>query len=357
MAINNHNFYTKSYIIIYNMNIDSGINSNRKLKIAVLKDALPFTNCGKETNPSGVAVKIWEKTADKYRLNYEYVCIDRKYDDTINDISEGKYDVGLAEFSVITRRYDNVSYSRPYFVSKMKVYRKKNDNSFKNFVTNRIVKILFIVVFLILAIYSVIRKNVLNLPYTEALYETYTIFFTNVKDFILINKKNTPSKIKLINGVWILIRYVFFTVVVAQAVNIVVKTNDYITDEEYNEIKKINVLKGTSYVDYVKNIDKQPKLNDTNQQIIEKIYKSNYDEYWMDDNNIIVNAIEKSPYKLQLDSTINPVVNDEFTIVVNKKMPDILEKINKTIVEMQDSGDMVRLCKGYMKVNFEDCSM
>lgn len=339
------------------MNIDSGINSNRKLKIAVLNDALPFTNCGKDINPSGVAVKIWEKTADKYRLNYEYVCIDRKYDDTINDISKGKYDVGLAEFSVITRRYENVLYSRPFFISRMKVYRKKNDNAFKTFVTNRIVKILFFYVFLIIFIYSLIRKKILNIPFTQSLYDTYTIFFTNVKDFILINKKIIPFNIKVINSIWILMRYTFFTIVVAQAVNIVVKSNDHITDEEYNEIKKINVLKGTSYVDYVKNIDKQPKLNDTNQQIIEKIYKSNYDEYWLDDNNVIVNAIEKSPYKLQLDSTINPVVNDEFTIVVNKKMPDILEKINKTIVEMQDSGDMVRLCKGYMKVNFEDCSM
>jgi ABC-type amino acid transport substrate-binding protein len=54
---------------------------------------------------------------------------------------------------------------------------------------------------------------------------------------------------------------------------------------------------------------------------------------------------------------LTPVVNDEFAIVVNKNKKDILEKLNKTIVEMQDDGDMLRLCKGYMKVNFEDCSM
>ena len=72
---------------------------------------------------------------------------------------------------------------------------------------------------------------------------------------------------------------------------------------------------------------------------------------------MIVNAIDKSPYNLHLDSTINPIVNDEFTIVVNKRLPDILEKINKTIVDLQDDGDMLRLCKGYMKVNYEDCTM
>lgn len=344
-------------ILLLYMDRYSGFNQNKKIKVAVLKDALPFANCNKESMPTGIAVKIWEKTADKYNIDYEYICIDRKYDDTINEVSKGKYDVALAEFSVINRRYDTVSYSRPYFVSKMKVYRKRNDSSLKNFVTNRIVKILFITAFLILFLYSFIRMNVLNIPYTEALYETYTIFFTNVKDFILSNKKIYPLKIKIINGIWIFIRYVFFTIVVAQAINIIVKTTDYITDEEYEGIKKINVLKGTSYVDFVKNIGKQPELNNTNQEVVEKIYKSNYDEYWLDDYNVIVNAIDNSKYNLQLDSTVNPVVNDEFTIVVNKNHPDVLEKVNKIIVEMQDDGDMLRLCKGFMKVNFEDCSM
>lgn len=340
---------------MYNNN--STFNSGNKLKVAVLKDALPFANCKKDDKPTGVAVKIWEKTADKYDIDYEYVCIDRKYDDTIKDVGKGNYDVALAEFSVINRRYDDVLYTRPYFVSKMKIYRKRNDSSFKNFVTNRIVKILLIFAFMVLFIYSMIRKNVLKITFGESLYETYTIFFTNVKDFITINKKIYPFKIKIINGIWIFIRYVFFTIVVAQAINIIVKTTDYITDEEYEGIKQINVLKGTSYVDYVKNIGKQPSLNNTNQEIIEKINNSNYDEYWLDDYNVIVNAIDESPYNLQLDSTISHVVNDEFAIVVNKNKKDILEKLNKTIVEMQDDGDMLRLCKGYMKVNFEDCSM
>lgn len=339
------------------MNKYSRFNEVNKLKVVILKDALPFANCGNDSPPTGIAVKIWEKTAEKYDIDYEYICLDRKYDDTLKEINEGKYDVALAEFSVINRRYDLALYSRPYFVSKMKVYRKRNDNSFKNFVTNRIVKILFVFAFLILFIYSMIRKNILNVPYSDALYDTYTIFFTNIKDFITINKKNYPFKLKVINGIWIFIRYIFFTVVVAQSINIIVKTTDYITDEEYEGIKKINVLKGTSYVDYVKNIGKQPELNNSNQEVVEKLYKSNYDEYWLDDYNVIVNAIDKSPYKLQLDSTLQPVVNDEFTIVVNKNKPDILEKINKIIIEMQDNNDMLRLCKGFMKVNYEDCSM
>lgn len=335
----------------------NNFNSKEKLKVAVLKDALPFTTCSKDKEPSGVAVKIWEKMADKYDIDYEYICIDRKYDDTIEEVGKGLYDVALAEFSVINRRYDKVSYTRPYFISKMKVYRKRNDNALKNFVTNRIVKILIVMAILIVFSYTLLRKYMLKETYADAFYETYSMFFTNVKDFISTTKKTFPFKLKVINGIWIIMRYTFFTIVVAQAINIIVKTTDYITDDEYEDIKKINVLKGTSYVDFVKNIGKQPDLNNTNQEVIEKIYNSNYDEYWLDDYNVIVNAIDESPYKLHLDSTLNPVVNDEFAIVVNKNKPDILNKLNKTIVELQDNGDMLRLCKGFMKVDFENCSM
>ena len=245
--------------------------------------------------------------------------------------------------------------ARPYFVSNMKIYRKRNESSLKKLFTNNIFKKIFIVAFLILFLYSFVRMTVLKLPYIEALYETYLIFFTNVREFIVSNKKNNNLKIKIINIIWTFTRYIFFTIVVAQSINIILKTTDYITDEEYKNIKKINIVKGTSYVDFVKNIGKHPELNNTNKEIIEKIYKSNYDEYWLDDYNVIINAIDSSKYNLELDSTLNNVVNDEFTIIVNKNSPEILEKINKTIVEMQDDGDMLSLCKNFMKVNFENC--
>lgn len=339
---------------MYNNSI---FDSNKKIKVAVLKDALPFSNCEKNVKPSGITIDIWEKTANRYNINYEYICVDKDYDNTVNQVGQGIYDVALAEFSVISRRYDIIEYSRPFFVSNMKIYRKKNDNLFKNFFTNRIVKLLITIAIIILFIYSIIRKYTLNIGYTDALYETYTIFFTNVKDFITTNKKSFPLKLKIINGFWIFIRYVFFTIVVAQAVNIIVKKTNHITDDEYDRIKKINVLKGTSYVDYVKNIGKQAELNVSNQEIIRKIKNSNYDEYWLDDFNVITNAIYKSKYNLQLDSTLTTVINDEFAIIVNKNNKGILDKINKTIVELQDTGDMLRLCKGFMKVEYEGCSM
>lgn len=333
-------------------------HKSKKYKVAVLKDALPFSQCGNgngKSKPTGITIDIWEKVADKYNLDYEYICVDRKYDDTLEDVGKGKYDVALSEFSVIKRRYDLVSYSRPFYISKLSVYRKEKENSFENFVTNDIVKIILFSALLMILFYAFIRMYIVKEDFLFALYNTYTFLFTNIREFISEGKRPKTS-VKIVNVMWILMRYIFLTIVVAQAINIIVKTTNYITDEEYRDIKKINVLKGTSYVDFIEQTGKTPVMNDNNQQIIEKLYNSR-NEYWFDDPNVINDAIEKSKFKLKLNATLKPIRNDEFTIAVNKKDIDLLDKINSTIVSLQDTSDMIRICKGHMRENIENCSV
>ena len=331
-------------------------HKSKKLKVAVLKDALPFSQCGnEESKPAGITVDIWEKVASTYNLDYEYICVDRKYDDTIEAVNKGEFDIALSEFSVIKRRYDLVSYSRPFYISKLSVYRREKENSFENFVTNDIVKIIIVSALLMILFYSFVRMYIVKENFLFALYNTYTFLFTNIREFIT-EGKNPKTSVKIVNVMWILMRYIFLTIVVAQAINIIVKTTNYIGDEEYRDIKRINVLKGTSYVDFIKQAGKTPIMNDNNQQIIEKLYNSR-NEYWFDDPNVINDAIERSKFKLKLNATLKPIRNDEFTIAVNKKLTDILDKINITIVSLQDSGDMVRICKGHMRENIENCSV
>jgi ABC-type amino acid transport substrate-binding protein len=332
-------------------------NNKTKIKVAVLKDALPFSQCGndKDQKPTGITVDIWEKVASNYGLDYEYICVNRKYDDTLKAVSKGEYDIALSEFSVIKRRYDLVHYSRPFYISKLSVYRREKENSFENFVTNDIVKIILVSALLMIVFYALLRMYIVKENFLFALYTTYTFLFTNIREFIAEGKRPKTS-IKIVNSMWIIMRYIFLTIVVAQAINIIVKTTNYITDEEYRDVKKINVLKGTSYVDFIKQAGKTPVMNDNNQQIIEKLYNSR-NEYWFDDPNVINDAIERSKFKLKLNATLKPIINDEFTIAVNKKLPDLLDKINKTIVSLQDNGDMVRMCKGHMRENIENCSI
>ena len=77
------------------------MGKNVKLKIAIITDTLPYASC--KPKYTGIAVDIWEKTVQKYKLDYEYICVSRDYDKAVNDLYKGKYDVVLADFSVIHR--------------------------------------------------------------------------------------------------------------------------------------------------------------------------------------------------------------------------------------------------------------
>jgi hypothetical protein len=57
---------------------------------------------------------------------------------------------------------------------------------------------------------------------------------------------------------------------------------------------------------------------------------------------------------MKLTKTERPVINDEFTIAVNKKLPHILDIINKSLVEMQGNGIILKICRGYID-NYDRC--
>jgi hypothetical protein len=145
---------------------------------------------------------------------------------------------------------------------------------------------------------------------------------------------------------WSILRYLFYTVVFTQFISIFIKTTDIITPEEVKSISKINVVAGTSYVDFVKRIGKTQIENTTSDDIINKIDKSSEKEYWIDDANLVNKKM--SEYNIELETTLNPMAYDEIAIIVNNNRNDILDKISDTLIEIQDKGIVTNLCKQYL---------
>lgn len=317
------------------------MSKNTKLKIAVINDALPYATC--EPHFTGLAIDIWEKTVQKYKLDYEYICIDRNYDKAVEDLHEGKYDVVLGDFSVIHNRYDLVHFSRPYYIAKIKIYRNNTGNYFHNLITSEALRTLFISCFLFILVYSIIYKYLFRDTFINSFYETLLNFFANLKE--IFPGRVTNSYIKILNALWAILRYLFYTVVFTQLISIFIKTRDIITPEEAKSISKINAVAGTSYVDFLKRIGKTPIENTTSVDIINKIKKSSEKEYWIDDSNLVNKKMSK--HNIDLETTLNPIAHDEIAIIVNNNRNDILDKINNTLIEIQDKGIVTNLCKQY----------
>lgn len=321
------------------------MDKNKKLKIAVLADTLPYTSC--KPNYTGIAIDIWEKTVIKYKLEYEFICVSRNYDKIVNDLSKGEYDVVLGDFSVIHRRFNLVLFSRPYYIATINIYRKSSGNYLYKLITNKSLHNIFFMCFLLIFLYSFLYKYYTRATFIDSFYETFLNFFSKTKEILPTRGNKFYSKI--LNVSWAIFRYIFYTFVLTKMISIFLKISDIISPEELKLIKNVNVVQGTSFVDYIKKIGKTPLENNTSDDIIKKMNKSSEHEYWSDDSNVIKSIINKSKYNMDIMTSENPIAYDEIAIIVNKNRRDILDKLNSVIIELQDNGYMNKICKQYLE--------
>ena len=322
----------------------------KKLKVVVLKDAMPFATC--TPNFEGIAVDIWKKTAEKYNLDYEFICYPGYYDDILKKLSNGDIDVVLAEISVIRRRYDWALYSRPYYISELYIYKKHNNYLFNLLYDLQLLYILATIIFVVF-VYTFLLMCC-NVTLTDALYKTFSSFCMDLGPELLSNcRKLHGLPIKGLNLFWIFFVFLFRSFILSRII-VSVMRKDFIDDDELTRINKVNVLKASAHIDMIKMIGKTPVEINTHDEMVKKINESNDDEYWFEDSHIINNIMKNSNNVNNLSKTKRPVAMDEYTIAVNKIYPQIVDMIDSTLVEMQGNGTILKICKAYID-NYDKC--
>ena len=200
---------------------------------------------------------------------------------------------------------------------------------------------------------------ILKLDFISAFYKTILSFLTIGGEIIPSKIKNLNNvTIKLFNTLWGVFLFFFRAFIISRIIASAVSEKNIITDDELKQINKVNVLKDSAHVDFVKSINKTPVEFTSTNEILKKVNEDDDDDsnnYWLDDTNVVNDELKKANLIIKLDKTERPVMNDEYTIAVNKKLPDILDMINSTLVELQTSGNMLNICKGYMDTYFDKC--
>jgi len=322
-------------------------NFHKKIKVGILNNSYPFVTCDKERR--GLIVEIWDKIVSKYNLTYELDCINSEnYDDAIKQLSQGKYDILLGDFSVLHRRWEIVNFSRPFYVSKIIIVRKSN-NKIQDIFTNKRIILLFSLSFVLILIYAIISTTITKDTIANAFYTTFINFFTNMREIFPNTKSKYFSKIniKVLNVIWTILRYLFYTVVISQIISVFISASDFIDNKELKSIKEIIVEKGSSFVDYAKQIGKTPIELDTKKKIVDRLDKSTKNEYWLHDEFNLKSSINKYAPNMKISTMNRTLFYDENSIPVNKNRPELLDMINNVITELQDNGTMNRICRGY----------
>jgi ABC-type amino acid transport substrate-binding protein len=329
-------------------------NNTKKLRVGVIDDCLPYSTC--KPKFKGITVEIWEETAKTHKLEYEYICYPRNYDKALLAINNDEFDVLLGEFSVISRRYNLALYTRPFYVAELYIYRKSNNSGILDSITNIDLKNVLYFVISIILIYTLLMMFILNTNFINSFYKTLLSFLTIGGEFIPTKIKKTSNNlpVKLLNTAWGIFIFFFRAFIVSRIIAASVSEKNIITNEELKQINNIHVLGDSAYVDVVKSIGKTPIEVINSDDIIKNALKEdNY--YWVDDLNVVDSQIKHANVIIKLDKTERPIVNDEFTMAVNKKLPNVLDMINSTLLDMQASGDILHICKGYIDTNYDRC--
>ena len=324
---------------------------SKKLRVAVLEKAMPYSACAPQFE--GISVDVWKQTAQKHNLEYEFICIPRVYDDAVKKLSDDACDVVLADISVINRRFDWALYSRPYFVSELYLYRKSNNSFFKFFEDVQLKYILGVVIFVV-CLYTMLLMKMHNIIFINAFYKTMVSFLSIGGEIITPHRRLHSLQVKGLNAGWSFFIFFFRAFILSRIIASVVSAKDVIDDEELSKINNVYVMSNSANIDIVKMFGKTPVEMDSSSEIAVKIYESESNEYWFEDSNTINATMKDANSVTNLTKTQRPMVMDEFTIAVNKKFPEVVDMINSTLVEMQDNGTMLRICKGYID-NYDRC--
>jgi hypothetical protein len=328
------------------------------LRVAVIDKALPYATC--ETGPQGpqgIAVDLWKNMAAHYKWDYEFVCVERNYDKMLEDIRDDKYDIGIADFSVINRRFEWVLYTRPYYVASLKIARNADKTSglpliLESNILHYVLAAVLVLVFIFAIVASIAKKK----PFLDALYRTFITFFVGSAELVPTkeNRKLPKPVVKPLNTVWIILIFAFRAFIISQIVSIFVQTGDFISENELKSVNKVLVAKGTSFVDYARQMNKVPIEVEDTLDIVRRIENSN-DVYWFDDPIIMQNLMINADKPTNLHFTTHAIVNDEYALAVNKKFPQIKELMDKYIVTSQDNGEILKICKIYLDDDLDRC--
>jgi len=322
--------------------------------VGVIDDSMPYSDV--QPKIDGIAVDIWRYVANKHGLKYKFVSLPNRYDDALRGLEAGRYDVLLGGIGVISRRYDWALYTRPYYVASINLYRRQKGDFLSHFFNRNMIYFTLLTLALLL-IYTGIYHNYQGVSYLRSLYSTF-VNFVVASDVLLDESLRNISQNRLmsINSVWVFVRWLFFTVVVVNAISSIVESKNVISESEVQGVTHVNIVGDSALSDYVKSIGRTAVDNPSTTEIHRKLQQSRDTQYWLEDDNIVQAAISKYG-DLSLASTTTPLRREEFAIAVSRRQPQLVEMLNRTIVELQDNGQMLKICRGYLTRNLDGCQM
>lgn len=337
-----------------------------KPTIRVLVNVTGLPNTYKETHSdntvtySGLFYDVYQKIKQSLGEKYTFVeTYDEEFSVTqaLNDIRDGKYDLGIHNFSTTAKRLADVDFTKSIIMERdVIVYKPKAGVNVRT-VLNLLTEVLFIPVGIVLAAGVIIgwlvhkfqtgrnTSMAKNLRLKRSIIATLAVFLTEAG----MIAEESPLGLMSI----------FFTVII---MIVALAFNTYLTANVTNRVIEINAstkytietvpamhilaLKGQSIGDKFRRYGtKVTEMPTTVKKMIAK-YLENTNKYDGVALETSVALVAAKKYDLQMTAANFGFGDAVFAI--NKNKHGLLEDVNREIQKMQDSMETERICKKYI---------
>lgn len=312
----------------------------------------------------GLFYDIYQKMKKSLEDKYNFV---ETYDEdfsitnSLNDIRDGKYDLGISNYSTTSKRLEDVDFTMNIIMERDVIVYKQKDGANIRTIVNLIIEVLLIPVAILICLGIVIGWLIYRfqtgrnpelpkkLRLQRSIIATVSVFLAEAGMIAEESPLNFTS--------------IFFTMLI---MTIALVFNTYITANLTNRVIEINAstkytretvadmhilaLKDQSIVDKFKQYGTQVTEMSTNiKKMIQKYLQNTekYDGVALETSAAIVVA---KKYGLKTTSANFGFGNAVFA--VNKNRNDLLADLNKEIKKLHDSMDTERICKKYMDDNY-----
>jgi ABC-type amino acid transport substrate-binding protein len=359
--------------------LDLSIN-DRPLRVALCGDNKPYLYKNQSGMYDGLDYDIWKTIQDQLNVPCKFIYLDKpNYDEEINNLSNGKYDVLIGNISINSKRSKIVNFtSLEYLDQNRLIYKHDDSNNYyrylKAFINRAFFPLIIIFLFALLLGYALTINNKNKL--FSNVWITLTALLGNTDK--VSQKTNISNLVEVFIAVIILIISFFFALFLQGAVTTdiirIESTNDPFYDLATLNDKNILCLKGTSQSSYLKNMKNKINVKVTdydydkfskrkqNNQFDGNVVSSGIADYYLNNtdkfNGFFVAEESFKAIQDMYPSLRKSGLNlgyDEIAIAIHKNNHDLLEKINQVLSEMKDKEVLPSLCEKYFKDGVTKC--
>ena len=348
-------------------NKNIGNTDNEKTySVVILLSGYPYAFYDKtQDSYEGFAVDIAQKIFKDLKLKTKITWVkgnDVDFNQTVKDVADGKYDIGIGNFGMTADRAKLIKYTYPiYLTDDSLVFRADETNYYSLF--RSVLKIWlkpFIFIF-ISAILIGLISYFLKGRYSKKKHKIRWHLWGTLAALLgepgtIVDSSDVNNKSSIFLGILILaLTFYIGTYLTAITTSAALKyTKDYDPFDPKNtdgiKNKRILVNKGTNYVNEVKRFGGTPILKERKEDGIELLIKNDNIDGYYNDTGYIMHEKEKRPdFKIdyskwsQVEAGIGSVA-----FILNKDQTTLLRRINRDILKKHNKGFMRAQCTRWM---------